>query len=36
MTSCCADYCTNSTKKGFCICWIPRGERRKVWRYCIM
>ncbi|XP_067216377.1 uncharacterized protein [Linepithema humile] len=31
MTSCCADYCTNSAKKGFRMCRIPRGERRKLW-----
>jgi len=31
MTSCCANYCTNSTKKGFRLYRIPRGDRRKLW-----
>ena len=28
---CCADYCTNSEKKGFQMFRIPKGERRKLW-----
>ena len=32
MGGCCADYCTNSTKKGFQMCRLPRDKTRmKVW-----
>ncbi|XP_077269149.1 uncharacterized protein LOC143901065 [Temnothorax americanus] len=32
MTGCSADYCTNSSSKGFQMCRFPRVEkRRKVW-----
>ncbi|XP_076665372.1 uncharacterized protein LOC143367443 [Andrena cerasifolii] len=32
MGGCCADYCTNSAKKGFQMCRLPRDKTRmKVW-----
>ncbi|XP_076665701.1 uncharacterized protein LOC143367606 [Andrena cerasifolii] len=32
MPGCCADYCTNSDKKGYKMCRIPQcNKRRKVW-----
>lgn len=32
MTGCSADYCTNSSSKGFQMCRFPREEkRRKIW-----
>ncbi|KAL7298978.1 hypothetical protein TKK_0008076 [Trichogramma kaykai] len=33
MTGCCADYCTNSSSKGFKMCRFPRrdDQRRQIW-----
>lgn len=32
MTGCSADYCTNSSSKGYQMCRFPREEkRRKLW-----
>ena len=32
MTGCSADYCTNSSSKGYQMCRFPReAKRRKIW-----
>ena len=32
MTGCAADYCTNSSTKGFKMCKFPRNDaRRSIW-----